>query len=141
MRLIDADKIYEKVQEIEELARKRVQDTKSYMPYPNNLNPSYTRYLAQMDERTMFKHMIADAPTVDPMQWIPCSERLPEPHKEVLTTLLLEDGSRYVMENEYTTYSGGGWAMEIPDENGNSDCKTIAWMPLPEPYQMEVEHE
>lgn len=66
MRLIDANALYEKVQEGEELARKRVLDTETTLPCPTNLNPAYTRYLAQMDERTKLKHMIADAPTVHP---------------------------------------------------------------------------
>lgn len=65
-RLIDADALYAKVQEDEELARKRVLDTESTLPFPTNLNPAYTRYLAQMDERTKLKHMIADAPTIYP---------------------------------------------------------------------------
>ena len=68
MRLIDADALYEKVQEGEELARRRVLDTESTLPCPTNINPAYTRYLAQMDERTKLKHMIADAPTIYPGQ-------------------------------------------------------------------------
>ena len=66
MRLIDADALYEKVQHDEELARNRVLDTESTLPYPNNLNPSYTRYVAQMNERTRLKEMVADAPTIEP---------------------------------------------------------------------------
>ena len=66
MRLIDADALYEKVQHEEELARNRVLDTESTLPYPNNLNPSYTRYVAQMNERTRLKFMIADAPAIEP---------------------------------------------------------------------------
>ena len=65
MRLIDGDELYKAMKDAEDLARQRVLDTESTLPYPNNLNPSYTRYLAQMDERTKAKHMIADAPTVD----------------------------------------------------------------------------
>lgn len=64
-RLIDGDALYKAMQDAEELARQRVLDTESTLPYPNNLNPSYTRYLAQMDERTKAKEMVADAPTVD----------------------------------------------------------------------------
>jgi len=73
MRMIDADALYEKVQHGEELARSRVLDTESTLPYPNNLNPSYTRYVAQMDERIKLKYMIADAPTIEPKhgEWIP----------------------------------------------------------------------
>lgn len=64
-RLIDGDALYKAMQDAEELARQRVLDTESTLPYPNNLNPSYTRYLAQMDERAKAKEMVADAPTVD----------------------------------------------------------------------------
>ena len=66
MRLIDADALYEQLKQDEEMARNRVLDTKSSLPYPNNLNPSYTRYVAQMNERTRLKHMVADAPTIEP---------------------------------------------------------------------------
>lgn len=65
MRLIDADALYKAMQNAEDLARRRVLDTESTLPYPTNLNPAYTRYLAQMDERTKAKEMVADAPTVD----------------------------------------------------------------------------
>lgn len=63
--MIDADALYKALKDAEDLARQRVLDTESTLPYPNNLNPSYTRYLAQMDERTKAKEMVADAPTVD----------------------------------------------------------------------------
>jgi rubrerythrin len=64
-RLIDGDALYEQLKQDEEMARNRVLDTESTLPYPNNLNPSYTRYVAQMNERTRLKHMIADAPTIE----------------------------------------------------------------------------
>ena len=66
MRLIDADALYEQLKQDEEMARNRVLDTDSSLPGPNNLNPSYTRYVAQMNERTRLKHMVADAPIIEP---------------------------------------------------------------------------
>ena len=72
MRLIDANALYAKLQEHEELARKRVWDTESTLPFPTNLNPAYTRYLAQLNERTTLKHMIADAPTIEQPEIIHC---------------------------------------------------------------------
>ena len=74
MRLIDGDALYAKLQEHEELARKRVWDTVSTLPFPNNLNPAYTRYLAQLDERTALKHMVADAPTIEQPEIIRCRD-------------------------------------------------------------------
>ena len=73
-RLIDGDALYKAMQDAEELARRRVRDTESMLPYPNNLNPAYTRYLAQMDERTKAKEMVADAPTVDAVPVVRCGE-------------------------------------------------------------------
>ena len=74
MRLIDGDALYKAMQDAEDLARQRVLDTESTLPYPNNLNPSYTRYLAQMDERTKAKEMVADAPTVDAVPVVRCKD-------------------------------------------------------------------
>ena len=74
MRLIDGDALYAELQEYEELARKRVWDTESTLPFPNNLNPAYTRYLAQLDERTALKHMVADAPTIEQPEVIRCRD-------------------------------------------------------------------
>lgn len=65
MRLIDGDELYKAMKDAEDLARQRVLDTESTLPYPTNLNPAYTRYLAQMYERTKAKEMVADAPAVD----------------------------------------------------------------------------
>lgn len=63
---ISRSELYKNVCEAEKLAREKVLDTPSDIPFPNKLNPAYTRYLAQLDERTQFKHMIADAPSVQP---------------------------------------------------------------------------
>lgn len=67
MRLIDADALYERLEELEELARDRVIDTPN--SFPNGaLNPAAVRYSAQLSERTMLKQMIFDAPTIEPMR-------------------------------------------------------------------------
>lgn len=72
-RHIDADALYEKVAGLEEMARDRYLDTTTCLPN-GGVNPSAIRYIAQMDERTAFKHMIADAPTVDAMPVIRCKD-------------------------------------------------------------------
>lgn len=56
-RLKDFEKIYADITEKEELARQRVIDT------PTN-SPCYLRYVAQLNERTAFKEMLYDAPTI-----------------------------------------------------------------------------
>lgn len=55
---IEKEALYKKIAEIEELARNRYLDT------PSN-SPACARYMAQLGERTRFKHLIADFPAVD----------------------------------------------------------------------------
>ena len=50
--------LYEKIAQLEEIARNR------YLVTPSN-SPCYSRYMAQLDERTYFKHIIADFPAAD----------------------------------------------------------------------------
>ena len=56
-RLKDFEKLYADMSEREELASQRVIDT------PSN-SPCYMRYVAQLNERTSFKEMLYDAPTI-----------------------------------------------------------------------------
>lgn len=55
---IEKNKLYKMVAEKEETARKWTLDT------PTN-SPAYMRYVAQLNERTAFKHMVADIPAAD----------------------------------------------------------------------------
>ena len=54
--LISRSALYNKLVELETLARNRVLDT------PIN-SPCYQRYVSQMNERTMLKELVADLPT------------------------------------------------------------------------------
>lgn len=74
---ISRSELYKKVCEAEKLAQERVFDTRSDSPFPSKLNPAYIRYSAQLDERTQFKHMIADARSVQPeiVQCKDCAKR------------------------------------------------------------------
>ena len=64
VRLIDADVLYERLKVDEELARDRVIDTPNSFPN-GTVNPSAIRYMAQLSERTRFKRMVLDAPTIE----------------------------------------------------------------------------
>jgi hypothetical protein len=57
-RYIDADKLLEQVNSLEQLARKRVSDT------PTN-SPAYTRYYTQWQERERILSIIKAQPTAD----------------------------------------------------------------------------
>lgn len=65
MRMIDADALYERLRDDEDLARQRVIDTPN--SFPNGmLNPAAVRYMAQLSERTRIKEIVYDAPTIVP---------------------------------------------------------------------------
>ena len=55
---IDKSALYEKIAQMEEVARNRYLETLSN-------NPCYSRYVAQLNERTAFKHLVADFPATD----------------------------------------------------------------------------
>lgn len=74
MRLIDGEALYKQVAESEEKARDRFLDASSSLPCPTYINPAYTRYNEQLNERTRLKHVIADAPTIDAVQVVRCKD-------------------------------------------------------------------
>ena len=58
--------------------------------------------------------------------WIPCEERLPLPHDNVLVST--ENGGRTV------AYTDSNFANMFWDMNDNAVEEVIAWQPLPQPY-------
>ena len=59
--------LYGEVAKLEELARNR------YLETPI-ISPAYTRYTAQMQDMTAFKHLIADFPAADVEPVVRCRE-------------------------------------------------------------------
>lgn len=55
---IDKSALYEKIAQLEELARNRYLETPSSSPF-------CSRYMTQLNERTVFKHLVADFPADD----------------------------------------------------------------------------
>lgn len=79
------------------------------------------------------------------LQWIPCSERLPEEDVEVLISYRYKDGEGDTshVNIDITTYGqmyfggnkvGNHKHWRAPFEYFESNYEVIAWMPLPEPY-------
>lgn len=85
-------------------------------------------------------YFVKDQPKVG--SWIPCSERLPEMHREDMESegeyymisdpVLATDGDNmYVAEYEIDDGCRAGWVDCVGE-----DCEDIiAWQPLPEPYR------
>lgn len=77
----------------------------------------------------MFESAIDDAPTIEPQQWIPVTERLP--YKDGIYLVTDKRGEIYVasygyefIEDEDVEWWSGGCRL----------CVT-AWMPLPKPWK------
>lgn len=79
-------------------------------------------------------------------RWIPCSERLPEPDKEVLISYRYREGEGDTNHTyiDITTYGymyfggrmvNGEKYWRPPFEYFSTNYEVIAWMPLPEPYE------
>lgn len=81
-------------------------------------------------------------------EWIPCSERLPEMHREdmeaegeyymISNPVIVTDGQQiYIAEYEDDIDYRYGWHSLDGEDYDN----IIAWMPLPNPYRPEKEDE
>ena len=66
-------------------------------------------------------------------EWVPCSERLPEEGRYLVTTTLS------VFSPQILNYDadGGGWFYDGCKSMGVDVPCVIAWMPLPKPYRGE----
>ena len=73
-------------------------------------------------------------------QWIPCSERLPEPDEYILLSFSNYSGlviGRYEEDDEGGAFYVGDNLMLLAQH----DAFVNAWMPLPEPYRENEKNE
>lgn len=66
---------------------------------------------------------LEEVPTVEPIEWIPCSERLPEKYGEYLITTTYLD-KPYVTTDEYFSYGWDDWGRDV-----------VAWAETPKPWK------
>ena len=98
----------------------------------------------QLDEYNVYSvdeifEMIDEQPTVEakPVEWIPCSERLPEEPNEnpIFEGNPLE---LYLVSVKYADYPFRAFWNGKFFTDGFSKLKVIAWMPLPAPYNADM---
>lgn len=82
----------------------------------------YPWYEGFIDALCDVEDLIKSQPKVG--EWIPCSERMPDDNGKYLVTTSKGE----VKLDFYFTFKDGG---------SFDDWRTIAWMPLPEPYREE----
>ena len=75
-----------------------------------------------------------------PNNWIPCSERLPEKEVDVLCCRNNKTVAIMHFNPVLTTRYPKGFSVIKNDFSWRQD-NVVAWMPLPDPYQEEGEHE
>ena len=133
MRLIDADELYRA--KFHGMAEIVTPDEKNVESYKRGWNDALD---AVADESC--------TPTISLNRWIPCSERLPEKHRMVITTIKGVDLFRECADKNFFEalatakkrtlvsvgylgddgwYGADGFPQIIP---------TVAWMPMPEAY-------
>ena len=96
---IDKGALYEKIAQLEEIARNR------YLDNPSN-SPAYQRYIAQMQERTALKHLIADFPAVDAVPVVRCKDCRWRGIEECAMFYRCECGEQHTWEtdNDFCSY-------------------------------------
>ena len=80
---------------------------------------------------------LMDLPSAQPVQWIPCSERLPEVGKDVMVCYDFKGHRSVLIGVLYGDEKFHGYDDEYLTPEGRKYRKAVAWMPLPEPYREE----
>ena len=104
----------------------------------------YKEYTAE-DAYNHILTLIYEQPKVG--EWIPCSKRFPNKDEYLKNDgrFIVTDGNR-VYQSIYDIYSSHSFrTLTLFDFGSRSNFEVdncvIAWMPLPEPYKMEVEND
>lgn len=82
---------------------------------------------------------ILSLPAADVPQWIPVTERLPDitdHHTSDVCLVYCDNGAYAFAELEENIFGQVGWDCEREDDYHESVGTVVAWMQLPEPYNV-----
>lgn len=128
MRLIDADALKETFEIAYKEARHDIEYANAFFSDAGEVSTEWW----------CVEDMVDNAPTIEPQQWIPVSERLPdikEHHVSEPCIVYFENGAYGFTELEENIFGQVGWYCEREDEFHESLGKVLAWMPIPKPYK------
>lgn len=123
MRLIDADEL--------------IKDDEVNLWLSNNAARTW-KTLKMFSE--LFIKKIDEQPTINPFNWIKCSDRLPDLDVEVLGTRK-EHGDVVMVARWESCFEECGWEWILTDDGEGNSYKPdeiIAWMPVPEGFKEEM---
>lgn len=136
-RMIDADALYEKTAEWEARALAVIEklNRKPFEEMDANEITEWRKWSCILNERSAFKHDVADAPTVEQQQWIPVTKRLPnrEEYIQCNGLFIVSDGNSSYAEY-FDIYDKKCFGYPVM-HGFRADRAVTAWKPLPEPWK------
>ena len=77
---------------------------------------------------------------IDMQGWIPIEEKEP-PCGHIIVTVLWEKDVDTAFDDDYEVFETDWWALNDSPMAQRIKARTIAWMPMPEPYRVERKDE
>ena len=127
------DALWKALYEYEDKTEKQFQESEDLDVGDWILHRIFVQNMSDIDRQT-----ILNLPSAQPVQWIPCSERLPEePYGCLVTVWDTNPVTMDEFENILPYFVG--WDGEQWNDGDGEQCpfEVVAWMPLPEPFHAE----